>query len=67
LKVNDNKIIYLKNYLLRNSLTRLLDDMPVPSNSILSWKDQVKKENIKILEPTIVVRKEEKVKTYFVK
>jgi len=35
--------------------------MPIPSNSILSWKDQVKKENIKILEPTIVVRKEEKV------
>jgi hypothetical protein len=35
--------------------------MPVPSNSILSWKDQVKKENIKILEPSIIVPKEEKV------
>ena len=35
--------------------------MPIPSNSILSWKDQVKKENVKILEAKIIVPKEEKV------
>ena len=40
--------------------------MPVPSNSILSWKDQVKKENIKILEPSIIVPKEEKVIIIFI-
>ena len=35
--------------------------MPIPSNSILSWKDQVKKENIKILEPSAAAPKEGKV------
>ena len=29
--------------------------------SILSWRDQVKKENVKILEPTLNEEKEEKV------
>lgn len=40
--------------------------MPMPRSSILSWKDQVNKNNIKIIEPNLNTEtKEERVKTFF--
>ncbi|RNA28577.1 hypothetical protein BpHYR1_027477 [Brachionus plicatilis] len=33
--------------------THLFSQIPIPRNSILSWNDQVKKQNIRIIEPSV--------------
>ncbi|CAF0789818.1 unnamed protein product, partial [Brachionus calyciflorus] len=59
---NDSDEEYNKFFLFKD-FSRMFSDIPIPGNSILSWNDQVKKDNIRILNPSVPqVKEEQKIK-----